>query len=216
MSPTLDAFLRSWPFDPWLLAALALSAGDLLARLARPASPRPATLAAAAGSRAFSAAWRRSSWPWRRRSSRSPRLLLQVHMVQHLLLMMVAPPLLWLGAPLFPLLRGLPRPIRTYWVAPLFRSASLRRLFGRLTHPAAALAVFIAATWLWHVPRALRARPALAGLALSAARLLPRRRPAVLVSRGPALSGPAALVALAAVPLPDPGRRAEHRSCRPC
>ena len=26
MSPTLDAFLCSWPFDPWLLAALALSA----------------------------------------------------------------------------------------------------------------------------------------------------------------------------------------------
>ena len=41
-------------------------------------------------------------------------------MVQHLLLMMAAPPLLWLGAPLFPLLRGLPQPIRTYWVAPLF------------------------------------------------------------------------------------------------
>ena len=34
-------------------------------------------------------------------------LLLQVHMVQHLLLMMVAPPLLWLGAPLFPVA---PRP----------------------------------------------------------------------------------------------------------
>ena len=56
-------------------------------------------------------------------------LLLQVHMLQHLLLMMVAPPLLWLGAPLFPLLRGLPQPIRTYWVAPLLRSPALRRLF---------------------------------------------------------------------------------------
>ena len=30
-------------------------------------------------------------------------------MVQHLLLMMVAPPLLLLGAPIVPLLRGLPR-----------------------------------------------------------------------------------------------------------
>ena len=30
MSPTLDAFLRSWPFDPWLLAALGLAAGIYL------------------------------------------------------------------------------------------------------------------------------------------------------------------------------------------
>ncbi|HTF45116.1 MAG TPA: cytochrome c oxidase assembly protein, partial [Terriglobales bacterium] len=34
--------------------------------------------------------------------------LLEAHMVQHLLLIMVAPPLLWLGQPVLPLLRGLP------------------------------------------------------------------------------------------------------------
>src|SRR5262249_11961431 len=81
-------------------------------------------------------------------------LLLQVHMLQHLLLMMAAPPLLWLGAPLFPLLRGLPRPVRTYWVAPLVRAPSLRRSFERLTHPIAAFALFAAATWFWHLPAA--------------------------------------------------------------
>jgi cytochrome c oxidase assembly factor CtaG len=81
-------------------------------------------------------------------------LLLQVHMVQHLLLMMVAPPLLWLGAPLFPLLRGLPRSVRVYWAAPLLSSPWLRRLFGRLTHPLMALPIFIAVTWLWHIPPA--------------------------------------------------------------
>src|SRR6202162_129878 len=76
-------------------------------------------------------------------------LLLQVHMIQHLLLMMAAPPLLWLGTPLFPVIRGLPRPIRTYWVAPLFRSPALRAFFARLTHPAVALPLLVAATWLW-------------------------------------------------------------------
>jgi cytochrome c oxidase assembly factor CtaG len=79
-------------------------------------------------------------------------LLLQVHMLQHLLLMMVAPPLLWLGAPLFPLLRGLPRPIRVYWAAPLLSSPPLRRFFGRLTHPVPALLLFVVATWVWHLP----------------------------------------------------------------
>ncbi len=34
-------------------------------------------------------------------------LLLEAHMIQHLLLIMVAPPLLWLGQPVLPLLRGL-------------------------------------------------------------------------------------------------------------
>src|SRR5262249_10875519 len=79
-------------------------------------------------------------------------LLLQVHMLQHLLLMMVAPPLLWLGAPLIPLLRGLPRAVRVFWAIPLLSAASLRRLFGGLMHPLTALLLFITATWLWHIP----------------------------------------------------------------
>ena len=73
-------------------------------------------------------------------------------MLQHLLLMMIAPPLLWLGAPLFPLLLGLPRSIRTHWVAPLFRSRILRRAFRWLTHPVPAWLLFAAATWIWHLP----------------------------------------------------------------
>lgn len=81
-------------------------------------------------------------------------LLLQLHMVQHLLLMMAAPPLVWLSEPLFPLLRGLPRPVRTFWLAPIFSSRWLRRLGIWLTQPTTALVLFTAATWLWHVPPA--------------------------------------------------------------
>src|SRR6266851_5147271 len=151
MSPTLDAVLRSWPFDPWLLVTLLVCAGLYL--------------------RGWLALRRRDARRWHGGhvtaffgglatiylALASPiepfaALLLQVHMLQHLLLMMVAPPLLWLGAPLFPFLRGLPRPVRVFWAAPLLASPSLRRLLGRLTHPLAALPVFVAATWLWHLP----------------------------------------------------------------
>src|SRR5262249_16246575 len=55
-------------------------------------------------------------------------------------------------APLLPLLRGLPQPIRTYWVAPLLRSRAIRRAFAAATHPALALPIFVAVTWLWHAP----------------------------------------------------------------
>src|SRR5262249_32900348 len=39
-----------------------------------------------------------------------------------------------------------------YWFAPLLSSPPLRRLCGWLTHPLTALPLFLAATWLWHVP----------------------------------------------------------------
>ena len=45
--------------------------------------------------------------------------------------------------------------------------------------------------------------------------VLPRRGAVVLVSGGPALSGPAALVALAAASVPAAGRRAEHGALGP-
>ena len=153
MSPTLDAFLRSWPSDPWLLAALVVTACVYL--------------------RGWSALRRRDPTRWHAGQAwaflgglgalylalASPLeafadLLLQCHMAQHLLLMMAVPPLVWLGAPQFPLLRGIPEPIRTVWLAPLLRSPMLGCVFGRLTHPLAALFVLTAVTWIWHTPAA--------------------------------------------------------------
>src|SRR5438876_1285862 len=151
MSPTLDAVLRSWPFDPWLLAMLLVCAGIYLRGwlvLRRRDSRRwhGGPVAAFLGS--LAAIYLALASPIEPFAD----LLLQVHMVQHLLLMMVAPPLLWLGAPLFPLFRGLPRSVRVFWAVPLLSSPSLRRFFGRLSHPLTALPIFIAATWLWHFP----------------------------------------------------------------
>src|SRR5690349_8276208 len=52
--------------------------------------------------------------------------LLTVHMIQHLLLMMVAPPLILLGAPYLPLVAGVPRDLLSNGVRPFLMSAVLR------------------------------------------------------------------------------------------
>ncbi|MFA7344653.1 MAG: cytochrome c oxidase assembly protein [Terrimicrobiaceae bacterium] len=78
--------------------------------------------------------------------------LLVVHMVQHLLLTMVAPPLLLLGWPMLPLLSGLPRGFTRDGLAPFLNSPSLHR-FGRfLVHPLFAGPLFIFSNLFWHAP----------------------------------------------------------------
>ncbi len=74
------------------------------------------------------------------------------HMAQHLVLMMAAPPLIWLGAPVAPLLRGLPRSLAKVLIVSVLTSVSLRRLSRFLTHPAVGWWAFAIATWAWHVP----------------------------------------------------------------
>ncbi|PYO03571.1 MAG: cytochrome c oxidase assembly protein [Candidatus Rokuibacteriota bacterium] len=79
------------------------------------------------------------------------RNLLVAHMGQHILLMLVAPPLLWLGAPVAPLLLGLPRPIRRA-VAMGLAVTSVRRLIEVGGHPVVSWLSFSLAFWVWHVP----------------------------------------------------------------
>src|SRR6202012_49265 len=62
-------------------------------------------------------------------------LLLTAHMTQHLMLMSVVPPLLLLGAPAVPLLRGLPPSAVRDGLGPFLRSPALHRLIRFLTHP---------------------------------------------------------------------------------
>jgi cytochrome c oxidase assembly factor CtaG len=78
--------------------------------------------------------------------------LLQAHMTQHMLLMMVAPPLLWLGAPVAPMLLGVPRRIRRAVAAGL-AAPSMRRITSLIAHPAVGWTSFAVAFWVWHTPR---------------------------------------------------------------
>src|SRR5260370_26119091 len=77
--------------------------------------------------------------------------LLVAHMAQHQLLMMVAPPLLWLGAPVAPMLRGLPRWIRRA-LAALLATPSIRRIAGVMAHPGVGSVPVAIPVWTWHPP----------------------------------------------------------------
>jgi cytochrome c oxidase assembly factor CtaG len=76
---------------------------------------------------------------------------LSAHMVQHLLLMVVVPPMLWMGAPVVPLVVGLPRSIR-WMVLAVTRAPVGRRLTRWLLHPSAGWTAFALAFWVWHAP----------------------------------------------------------------
>src|SRR5262249_441362 len=76
---------------------------------------------------------------------------LAAHMVQHLLLMVVVPPLLWIGAPEAPLVVGLPRWIRSIAVRGVSGGWG-RRLARGLVHPGVGWTAFALSFWIWHVP----------------------------------------------------------------
>ena len=77
---------------------------------------------------------------------------LTVHMLKHLLLMTLAPPLIWLGEPVGPLLHGLPRRFVQRVLAPAFQLLPVHRIARALGQPEfcwlAAAAVLVG----WHIP----------------------------------------------------------------
>lgn len=147
------AFIASWSWDPTVLAGLALSVG-LYAfgwyRLSRRGAGRPVL-----------APWR--AWCFGAGLAAIGLALLSpigafgglfffMHMIQHLLLVEVAAPLLLLGAPLLPMLWGLPRGLRV-GIGLLFAPGSpLSRVFGFLTSPLVALSLYATAVAVWHLP----------------------------------------------------------------
>lgn len=81
--------------------------------------------------------------------------LLWVHMVQHIFLLGVIPPLLVAGAPLLPLWLGLPRRARRLvktGVSLSIRRASYQAGSWLLHQPALACTLFVAGIWIWHWP----------------------------------------------------------------
>lgn len=79
---------------------------------------------------------------------------LTVHMIQHIFLMLVIPPLVLLGAPALPLLHGLPQSFVRAVLGPFLRWSSAQSLGKFLTHPLACWILAAIALIAWHVPSA--------------------------------------------------------------
>jgi putative membrane protein len=77
--------------------------------------------------------------------------LLTAHMIQHFILMSIAPPLIALGAPVVPMLRGSPSFVIAA-LRPLFRAKWLRSVGHALMHPLVAWMAMNAAYVGWHIP----------------------------------------------------------------
>lgn len=153
MSPISQAVLSSWSFDPMLvLTIISLLGlylrGWLALHQTLPERFPPWRLQAFAGGLAM--LWLAIASPLDAFSG----LLLSAHMVQHLLLMYVVPPLILLGAPLLPLVRGLPRKLARDGVAPFLVWPALRRAAGTISHPVACGIVMSVTLLAWHVPAA--------------------------------------------------------------
>ncbi len=80
--------------------------------------------------------------------------LLSFHQVQHFLLRMLAPMFILLGAPLTPMLRGMPPWARQGIIRPLARNYYARRLYSLLTNPIFTIFFFLGSLYLWQFPGA--------------------------------------------------------------
>jgi len=147
-----EAILTSWRFDPRLIGLLALAAwlyirGWHQLRRQSPHRYTPERLTAYLGG--LTALFVALASPL----DAFGNLLLEAHMVQHLLLIMVAPPLILLGQPILPILRGLPRRVLKDGLGPFFSWQGLRRVGRALTHPVTGWLSMTAAIVFWHSPR---------------------------------------------------------------
>jgi putative membrane protein len=81
-------------------------------------------------------------------------VLLSAHMIEHLILMSIVPPLVLLGQPAVPLLRGLPRVACIHIAGPLLRFQQLRLLGHQLVRPRWAWFAMNVTFLGWHIPTA--------------------------------------------------------------
>lgn len=144
--PTIAGMLAAWSLDPlpWIGLLVAALGYLILVRRVDQAHPRTRVRR-----------WRIGAWLagllaiWVALISPVDAYadsLLTIHMVQHLLLAMIAPPLLALGAPVTLLLRASTPEVRQQWILPVLHS----RVVRVLASPLVAWPLFAIVMWSTH------------------------------------------------------------------
>ena len=151
MQPVTQAVLRSWSIPPAATFAIVLSALVYLRGwwlLRRAGSPNIAPWRAVTFLLGLLALWVALASPMDVFNA----FVLTAHMLQHMMLMMVAPPLILLGAPLVPMLRGLPIFAAREFAGPLLNWSVAKRIGSVLTNPVFALVLMGVVMFAWHTP----------------------------------------------------------------
>jgi cytochrome c oxidase assembly factor CtaG/ferredoxin len=152
MDPIAAAVLSSWTLD-WKTVCPLLAAGILYVRGWRRVHselPRKYTLGTLA---AFAGGLLTLLLALASPVDAFGQMLLSAHMIQHLLLIMVAPPLLLLGQPVLPVLRGLPRWIFKDALGPFLGCREFRQVGRALVHPITSWLASSIVIIFWHLPR---------------------------------------------------------------
>jgi putative membrane protein len=76
-----------------------------------------------------------------------------VHQVQHILLRLIGPMLLFLAAPQGLLIAGTPEWTQRAIVTPVLTNGAVRAVFGFLAHPVTVTALFIGTLYFWQLPK---------------------------------------------------------------
>lgn len=151
MPSVYQAVLRSWSIPPAATFAIALSAliylrgWWLLRRAGAPFLPPWRAVAFLAG---LVSLWVALASPMDVFNG----FVLTAHMLQHMVLMMIAPPLILLGAPLIPMVRGLPVFAAREFAGPFVNWSIAQRVGNTLTNPICALLLMGLAMFAWHTP----------------------------------------------------------------
>jgi len=149
--PASTDLFRSWTFEPWIIVSLLFVAAIYLRgwrQLHRRLPRRFACWRLIAFQAGLFTLFLALSSPLHELSE----LLLQFHMLQHMALMMAVSPLLLLGAPILPLLRGLPRFLLQHGLRRLIGSTLLQKTAHFVTQPLFCLLAFTVSNVAWHAP----------------------------------------------------------------